>query len=115
MQLRRQAVESCGDTSPVVQPIAWKADGDLSTVQRAFADAGAANGADLARAAGKKLFGTISDIDQVFDVIGCAATERQNGKSVRTGARLGRDIARINRSQAFERRQHTAQSGNRHE
>src|SRR5437660_2472184 len=115
MQLRRQAVESCGDTSPVVQPIAWKADGHLSTVQCALADAGAANGADLARAAGKKLFGTISNIDQVFAVIGRAAAERQDGEAVRTGARLGRDIAWVNRPQALERRQHAAQSGNRHE
>src|SRR5205807_10101413 len=93
MQLRRQAVETCRDASPIVEPIAWKAHGDLSAVQCALADAGAANGADLVRAARKKLFGIISDIDQVFAVIGCAATERQKGEAVRTGARLGRDIA----------------------
>src|SRR4029077_5258354 len=97
MQLRRQAVETCGNASPIVEPIARKADGDLSAIQCAFADAGAANGADLARAAGEKLFGTISDIDQVFAVIGRAAAEWQNGESVRTGTRLCRDIARINR------------------
>ena len=73
--MRRQAVESCGDASPIIEPIAWKADGDLHAVQCAFADAGAANGADLARAAGKKLFGIVSDIDQVFAVIGRAAAE----------------------------------------
>src|SRR6266849_468912 len=100
MQLRRQAVETGGNASPIVQPIAWKADGDLRTIQCALADTGAADGADLARAAREKLFWTISDIDQVFAVIGCAAAEWQNGESVRTGARLDRDIARINRSQA---------------
>src|SRR5260370_33861224 len=107
MQLRRQSVETCSDASPIVKPIAWKADCNLGAVQCALADAGAANGADLARAAGKKLLGIISDIDQVFAVIGCAATELQKGEAVRTGVRLGRDIARINRSQAIERRQHT--------
>src|SRR5712691_9187332 len=104
MQLRRQAVETCRDALPIVEPIAWKADGDLSAVQCALADAGAANGADLARAAGKKLFGIISDIDQVFAVIGCAGAKRQNGEAIRPAARLGRNIARINRPQAVERR-----------
>src|SRR5215472_3291697 len=115
MQLRRQAVEACGNISPIRKPIARKADTDLRAAKRALADTTTRNRAGLARAACEKLLGIVEAVDEVLPFIRGASTKRQNSKPVWSGLGLSREVTWINRAQALERRQHAGQSGNGHE
>ena len=114
MQLRRQAVEGCGDISPIRKTVARKADTDLRAAKCAFADTATRNRAGLARAACEKLLGIVEAVDEVLPFIRGASTKRQKSKPIWSGLGLSREVTRINRAQALERRQHAGQSGNCH-
>src|SRR5215469_2043621 len=109
-QLRRQPVESRCNITPIAEPIARKADGHLGAFERALADAGPRGPTGAMRAAGEELFRIACWINEVFTIVRRAAAKRQNRKPVRSRLRLRAEIARIDRAQPLERRQHTRQS-----
>ena len=110
MQLRHQPAGAGGDAAPIVKPSAWKAQRDCGGVDLPLIQAGAAHGADLARAAGEELLGRRPDIDQILAVVGRAGAKRHDGEPVRAGTGLGFDIARIDRPQPVRGRQDRARS-----
>ena len=105
MQLRDEPVEAGGDGAPIAKPGAREAKCDLGRFEHPFLNAGAGHRIAGTRAKSEKLLGIASDIDQIFARIGRAGAERQNGKPVRSRARVGFDIARIDGAQPIERRQ----------
>src|SRR6516162_3329750 len=84
MQLRRQAVEACGDISPIRKPIARNADTDLRAAKCAFADTATRNRAGLARAACEKLLGIVEAVDEVLPFM--HETTKEQAHLVRTRA-----------------------------